>query len=444
MIDKIQRVIKKKDLFILLCFGILSEFLYLAFFLVNPLKSLVNGDGALMASNEMYLGIIVVLFALALLYIKVFKRIDFKKVEFKYIVSFAILFNLTLLFILPLSSNDLYTYVYRSRIASKYHQNPYLVAYDNFPDDEFYSQISNRWSGNTTVYGPFFLAIGIILSDVGGDNLLLNIFLIKILFVALNISNVYLIKKISGSNAAAFLYSWNPLVNYELALNAHNDVLLIFFMLLSLLFLFKKKSLKMYVISSFFFTLSILVKFFTLILIPFYIAYISHRLSNNKARVKFLMLAGIVGLLVTFILYYPFWDGFIIFSRIFDLAGLRNIANSSLGILIISIIFFILGVNSFYEWSVIVSRWIFTAIYFYLLAKAVLIKKIDSKASLLFYFNVAFGLFLAIFLNWWLSWYQTTLIALLSIYIGLTEKHNLYKLVFGITVYSIMLSLFTR
>ena len=85
----------------------------------------------------------------------------------------------------------------------------------------------------TAIYGPAFTLIGSFFTTIGGDNLLLNIILFKSLFIFMNIANICLILKITSNKAAVILYSWNPIIIFDLVLNTHNDVVMMFLALFS-------------------------------------------------------------------------------------------------------------------------------------------------------------------------------------------------------------------
>jgi hypothetical protein len=168
-------------------------------------------------------------------------------------------------------SYDLFNYIFDARIVSHYHLNPYV----HKPSDLFNDPMLNfmRWTHRFYPYGPSWLILTVPLTFIGMDYFLPTFFLFKILMSASFLGSCYLIYKISEKifpenkiiNVAFFAF--NPLVLIESLVSAHNDIPMIFFLLLSIyLFLQKKKVLSW--VSNLF---SIGVKFSTGALLPLFI-----------------------------------------------------------------------------------------------------------------------------------------------------------------------------
>jgi len=284
--------------------GSLTGCLYLFFYWLH------NRFGELNLHTPVHLKAIVV--TLAILYIIYFwalLKVKFNSEKIKLIFGFAILFNTCFIFIPFFTSNDLHSYIASGRVVN-YGANPYLTPYNNFASDKLYPFINNFWSAKTTLYGPLFLYISSFINILGNSSYTLTVFLFKTFLIFINILNGYLIYKITHLSKAAFIYSWNPLIIYELSANAHNESLVIFFVLLSFYFI----KIKRFYWSFLFLTLSFLLKYSTLILVPFYLAVLlKTNLSFNKKLVN-LILIFLICFVVTVVFYLPFWGGTKIFS----------------------------------------------------------------------------------------------------------------------------------
>lgn len=168
-------------------------------------------------------------------------------------------------------SYDLFNYIFDARIVSVYHLNPYFYKATDFGSDPMLNFM--RWTQRTYPYGPSWLILTVPLTFIGMNYFLPTFFLFKFLMSLAFLGSCYLIYKISAKlfpenkiiNTAFFAF--NPLVLIECLVSAHNDIPMIFFILLSIyLFLQKKKVLSW--VSNLF---SIGVKFSTGALLPLFI-----------------------------------------------------------------------------------------------------------------------------------------------------------------------------
>jgi len=114
----------------LIVFVLLSVLVYL--FLLT--KSREFGFLDLHNDQHMYL-VMASLWLLFIAYFFNFFFLNWQKASVKKIFFLACVFRLTFLFVPYLSSNDLYSYIFATRIKPLFRENPYLVAYNNFPQD---------------------------------------------------------------------------------------------------------------------------------------------------------------------------------------------------------------------------------------------------------------------------------------------------------------------
>ncbi len=420
-----------------IAYGAISAFFYSLFWIIGLIRE--NRPSETLAGNTTYLYFAAVFILLILLglYVKSYTLVSKENTPIKHIIVFAILFNALLVFMPPIASTDLYSYISRSRIISEYGENPYLVPYDSFSDDKLYYSLKTVWSRNTAIYGPLFISASAAIAYLSGDNLYLNIFSFKLVFAAINILIIFIIQKITNDKKAVFLYAWNPFIVFEFALNSHNDVMMILFVALSLLYFFKKSSVKNLLIGWFFLVFSALIKFFTLIFLPFYLIFAIRNLGRKKEKITFAVLFCLAGLFFVALAYYPYWAGPEIFSRLSALVEKKSVF-SSLGIGALIVFLLILKIPNYYWWSKTINRSFFALVYFLMLFRLTFIKKEREKSALLKYFIFSFGLFLATFFTWLMPWYTTLLIALIAIYAGMEGKRGSAAYIYGITIYGII------
>lgn len=404
----------------LIPFALLSGLVYSFLVLKQFQLGLLN-----LHNPQQNLLVIISLLILFLAYFFFYWINNWKRAGIKAILFVALVFNVIFLFVPFLTSNDLHSYIFAGRIFSGWGENPYLVPYDAFPQDEFYQSIRTIWATHTTLYGPLFLLLGGLINFLGQNNLLLTTFLFKLVLVGANIINTFLVYKISKNKKATFLYGLNPLVIFELSGNAHTESLLISFLLLSLLFV------RVRPISSFgALTLSMLVKYSTFIFAPLYLIYFKRKGWITLTAAVFL------GLGIVIAAYLPFWEG----PHIFDyLAVYYNgqYVSPSPGILVAQ------AILGSYQPAFKVNTFIFLIVAGWLIAKFWFSKRTFKQlvfCSFLFYW-----IYLLTKLSLVLTWYLTPLVALGSLCATWSNyrKYALASIAF-VSIYSLLLYYFVR
>lgn len=278
---------------VILIFAVFSELIYLFLFIKAYQFKLLD-----LHNNQHLFLVIASLFLLLIAFYLTYFFINWSKVSIKALFLTVFVFNMTFLFIPYLSSNDLYSYIFTTRINSIFGANPYFISYDHFPQDPLYKTLWTIWAEQRTLYGPLFLYIGGFINLIGQNNVVFLIAAFKSLFIAANLVNAYLIYQISKSKQAIFLFAGNPLIIFELAGNSHTESLTLLFLLLSFYFLYKKP-----VLSFFQFIASVLIKYYPLVFIPFYLIHL------KRIGLKPLLISLLLGALGAIIIYLPFWQG---------------------------------------------------------------------------------------------------------------------------------------
>jgi len=247
-----------------------------------------------------------------------------------------------------------------------------------------------------------------------------------------------LIYKISKSKLALYLYAFSPLIIFEIAINGHNDVLFIFFLLLSVYFFFKENNhgkFKSYL----FLCLSVFTKFISLLLVPIFIIFNLLSLKSWKDRCRLLFSYFCIFSVLGFIAYLPFVSSFSeALSPLIDQTNQLSLSLSPV-ILIIFGVFGMLGsYNLFYlNLAKNIARLAFFVYFIYIIYNLKKIKD-DSHALIEQYAYVLLAFF-ACFFTFLLPWY---LLSVMAIVLLLLKKQNLrYSalIIFYIcTVYGIM------
>ena len=153
--------------------------------------------------------------------------------------------------------------------------------------------------------------IAAMLSRLSFGSITMALFIFKISSLIIHLINCLIIKKLTKSNKYMLLYGINPLVLLELLSNVHNDIYLIFFVLLSLYFLIKKKNICLTIL---FLILSIALKYSTVLIVPFILLYCFRKKTLPK-RILWCCLTGIIIVLFVILLYMPFYRDITIFTN---------------------------------------------------------------------------------------------------------------------------------
>ncbi len=232
------------------------------------------------------------------------------------ILGAAAALGLTLSLLPTLPSDDVFAYILSGRISALHHANPLIATPANFPHDPFLSLV--YWQNTRSVYGPVWLLLSGALSLVAewlGGSLVAYVALFKALGLVTHLANAALVWLILERIApryrlsGALLYAWNPLCLVEFCASAHNDVVMLFFLLVGVYAIVRQRELWGLVAIAF----SIATKVVPIALLPFYLLYCARRLraAGADGRTVAWELGWRVGIvaLVGLALIAPFWAG---------------------------------------------------------------------------------------------------------------------------------------
>lgn len=178
-------------------------------------------------------------------------------------------------------SYDIFNYVTTAKVAFHYHENPYLIYPIEFSGDPYLA--FTRATNKTALYGPLWIGITAVPFILGFGNFIFTLFLFKLVPLIFYLGICWLIYKLSNNKTNVLYFALNPLVLIETFISGHNDVVMMFFALLSFYFIFQKK-LGFSLISL---LCSILIKFSTLFLIPVYLLAIFKKNIDQEKIFKY-------------------------------------------------------------------------------------------------------------------------------------------------------------
>ncbi|MEV6276577.1 polyprenol phosphomannose-dependent alpha 1,6 mannosyltransferase MptB [Nocardia sp. NPDC051832] len=140
----------------------------------------------------------------------------------------------------PMFSNDVYSYLAQSEISAR-GLDPYVVgpsqALGN--DNVLTRNVPNIWRETPAPYGPLFLWAGRIIAEITGDNILLGVWMHRLLALGGVALIVWALPRLSvrcgvAPVSALWLGAANPLVLFHLVGGVHNDALMLGLMLAGL------------------------------------------------------------------------------------------------------------------------------------------------------------------------------------------------------------------
>ena len=158
----------------------------------------------------------------------------------QWLLSWSALFGFLLLFTYPVNANDVFRYFLRGRVAMLHGENPYLVAPNAFPDDP-YLALGGEWIDTTSPYGPLWEMVDAAIVGLAASNLLASLLGFKLvgLLAVLGCGwTIYQLLEDAPERVRfgrTLLWLWNPAVMLMFVVDAHNDALMLFWLLLGLL-----------------------------------------------------------------------------------------------------------------------------------------------------------------------------------------------------------------
>ncbi|KKS23054.1 hypothetical protein A3A55_03170 [Candidatus Roizmanbacteria bacterium RIFCSPLOWO2_01_FULL_40_14] len=189
-----------------------------------------------------------------------------------------ILFITTALLLLsyPAFSNDIFNYIATAKVTYLYRENPYIVMPIEFSHEPMLAYL--HAANKTALYGPMWILLTIIPHIAGMGSLIQTLVMFKLFITLFYLLTAYLIWSLSNKNILSLIiFALNPLVLIESLVSSHNDMVMMFFALLSFHLLKKRIAIVAFVSL----LISIGIKFATIVLIPIFL-YVWYRQRSGK------------------------------------------------------------------------------------------------------------------------------------------------------------------
>ena len=225
------------------------------------------------------------------------------------VIGGTLAFIITFLFMAPLDARDIYDNIFHGRILGVYGANPFRDLISRFAHDPFFQY--PWWKKSPSAYGPLWETLAGITAWLAGDGIITNILAFKILSGLFHLASLAVVilylRRIEPGRAlsGALLLGWNPVVLYETWGNGHNDIAMIFWVLLAALLISRKQ----YSLGTLSLVAGTLIKFIPVLLIPAALLIGYHSLESLKSRISFIVKTSLAGAFLIMITYVPFWNG---------------------------------------------------------------------------------------------------------------------------------------
>ena len=232
-------------------------------------------------------------------------------------------FAVILIFSYPQTAIDIFINAIRTRAWALYGMSPFITSPGLLPPTDPWIGLAGEWVDIASPYGPIWewLSLGAYYLARGG--FLPHLFAIKILSALAYLGSAGLLywtlRLVSPQWAVlgTAFFAWNPLVLFESVQNAHNDILMVFF-LVAAVWAFARllgvKSYKEYILFSTIFILSfvasIMVKFVTLMVLPFFVLALALHQRTWLKRILSLAFYGFAIPGLSILIMWPYWPGF--------------------------------------------------------------------------------------------------------------------------------------
>ncbi|MFH0864232.1 MAG: hypothetical protein V1858_04035 [Candidatus Gottesmanbacteria bacterium] len=222
------------------------------------------------------------------------KRIS--TIKLKYLITFTVII---LIFAYPAFSNDIFNYMATARVSYFYQENPYIMMPIEFIGEPMlkFMHAANK----IALYGPIWIGLTFLPFLTGLGNIILTLISFKIFITLFYVGIICLIWKLSNHNLSSLVFfSLNPLVLIETLISSHNDIVMMFFVLFSLLLIKKYK-----VFALFMFLFSILIKYSTITLIPIYLYILWKNIKKQKIDWENIYLYAAILMFLTMLIVAP-------------------------------------------------------------------------------------------------------------------------------------------
>jgi hypothetical protein len=310
----------------------LSGAIYLAFTLPFPLRNFYNiippVDYAKLTQHSAfgfiaYLAGILALFGLYILGLRTLANKELDEREALYIIIIGgVIFGLILLFSYPQTAIDLFVYGIRTRGWAVYGLSPFTTPPEALPTSDPWLGLAGEWADAASPYGPVWEWLSLGAYHLFGGKYLAHLINIKVIGLLAYLGCTWMVYKTlqlyrpQWAAIGTAFFAWNPLVLFESVQNAHNDIVMVFFLLVAV-WAFANLTvgsqekrrhmwLGVFIIA---FAASILVKFVTVVILPFFLVVLVLHEETWLRRILVFISIGFAITVISVLVMLPYWPG---------------------------------------------------------------------------------------------------------------------------------------
>jgi hypothetical protein len=263
-----------------------------------------------------YLGSLAALFGLYIYALKLLKPDRFWQLSSIYVVGGGLILAATLIFSYPLTAIDLFIYALRTRGWGLYGLQPLATSPDDLPGSDPWLGLAGEWIDAASPYGPLWELFSLALFHLSGNSYLVHLLWLKVVGGLAYLGTTALVYQTLRTLRPAWALvgtaavAWNPLVLLESVQNAHNDIVMVFFLMAAIwVMLAFSRQVRWDILVCVFLAFSILIKFVTILVVPFFLISLATRQSGWRRRVGNLLLCSAVIIALTGLVMWTFWPG---------------------------------------------------------------------------------------------------------------------------------------
>ncbi|MFB0534070.1 MAG: hypothetical protein ACETWR_03700, partial [Anaerolineae bacterium] len=226
------------------------------------------------------------------------------------VLAFGLLFGFTLVWLYPITANDLFRYVLRGRIWAVYGASPMLSSPNDFPHDP-YIAFAGEFGDWVSGYGPLWEIVVQVPLRLGATDMvpgaisLKVVVLLSYLICAILIGwfatpeeDLSTLRPFDSLTALAF-FAWNPLILMQVPGNGHNDMVFMALIVLGIV-LWRRK---LWWATALALTLAALAKATAVLMIPLFGILLLRNEPTWRERIMKGLGAALIGLVTAYLIY---------------------------------------------------------------------------------------------------------------------------------------------
>lgn len=279
-------------------------------FMYQPIKN----DLQLIGNFLSFLGIFLLFSLLYYLILKNHQKIFQTP---KKMIFWIVVIGMIFVSMLPSTSWDVYSYIGNGWVDAHYGENPYYTSVqevaDTYGNDRVTGKVARCWREEPVIYGPAWSLIckGLASLSFGSIDIALFVFKMATFFVFLG--SCYLIWKLTKKQFWVLFFGLNPFILFDALTNVHNDIFLVFFVLLALYLGLQKQKIALAIGC---FAIATAIKYVSILLVPFFVIYMLRKEKLGKRIQKTILYAlEFIGIIALF--YSVYIQNLSVFAGVF-------------------------------------------------------------------------------------------------------------------------------